>query len=298
MENPANTRSLDFLPAPRGRRCVRVCPGVTAETVSLVGREPFESRYCGPLHLLIAHERLARRRGVTTVEGLPDSNIENLSQTLTFVPAGRRFREWHDPDFPSRVIYIHIDPAAPHLTAEERIGAQRLPPRLHFQSPTLWQTVLKLKALVESGGDSCSRYGEALGVVLAHELVQSNPVAKQRPGAERGGLGVWQRRLIAQHLEEHLAETIPVGRLAQLVRLSRYHFCRAFRHSFGVSPHRYHRNRRLERGRALLANPALSVTEIALDIGFHETSSFTTAFRQLFGRTPTDYRRSLSPKQA
>jgi AraC family transcriptional regulator len=99
-------------------------------------------------------------------------------------------------------------------------------------------------------------------------------------------------------LEEHLAEQIPVARLAELVRLSRYHFCRAFRQSFGISPHRYHANRRLERSKALLADPALSVTEIALDVGFRETSSFTTAFRKLFGRTPTEYRRSLSASPA
>jgi AraC-like DNA-binding protein len=36
------------------------------------------------------------------------------------------------------------------------------------------------------------------------------------------------------------------------------------------------------------------VTEIALDVGFSETSSFTAAFRKCTGETPTDYRRSLA----
>jgi AraC family transcriptional regulator len=43
----------------------------------------------------------------------------------------------------------------------------------------------------------------------------------------------------------------------------------------------------------LLAKPSLSVTEIALEMGFSETSSFTAAFRKFAGRTPTDFRRSL-----
>jgi len=291
------TSQLNFQPAPLGRRHCCVCPGVTAETVSISGRERLETRYCGPLHLLIAHERLSRRRGVTAVEGLPESDRENLNHTFTFVPAGRSFYEWHDPDFPSCVIYIHIDPAAAPMTAEERLGAHTLAPRLHFHSSTLWQTVLKLKALVDSGDSGCARYGEALGVVLAHELVHVNLAASQEAAAPRGGLAVWQRRVVAQHLEEHFAEQIPVARLAALARLSRYHFCRAFRRSFGVSPHRYHSSRRLERAKLLLANPALSVTEIALDVGFRETSSFTTAFRRLVGRTPTAYRRLLSSNQ-
>jgi AraC-like DNA-binding protein len=42
-----------------------------------------------------------------------------------------------------------------------------------------------------------------------------------------------------------------------------------------------------------LAGRKLSVTEIALDVGFSETSSFTAAFRRWTGETPTDCRRSL-----
>jgi AraC family transcriptional regulator len=109
---------------------------------------------------------------------------------------------------------------------------------------------------------------------------------------------VWQRRLVAQHVEEHLAERLPIARLAKLARLSRFHFCRSFRHSFGLSPHRYHLHRRAERAKTLLANPAFSVTAIALDLGFRETSSFSTTFRKLVGRTPTDCRRSLPPGKA
>jgi methylphosphotriester-DNA--protein-cysteine methyltransferase len=46
--------------------------------------------------------------------------------------------------------------------------------------------------------------------------------------------------------------------------------------------------------KSLLANRKLSVTEIGLDVGFSETSSFTSAFRKVTGKTPTDYRRSLA----
>jgi len=40
-----------------------------------------------------------------------------------------------------------------------------------------------------------------------------------------------------------------------------------------------------------LKTPALSVTQIGIQIGFRETSSFTRAFRKFIGLTPTDYRR-------
>ena len=291
--DPRGTMSI--LPASKGRRQSLVCPGVMAETVSMLSREPFESRYCGPLHLLIAHERLARRRGVTRVEGLPDSDLQNLSHTLTFVPAGRSFREWHDLDIPSHATYIHIDPSSAVIAAEKRMANRILAPRLHFHSPALWQTVLKLKALVEYGDGGCSPYGDALAAVLAHELVHSEAEVFATPVASAGGLAVWQRRLVAQFIEEHLEERLPVARLAALARLSKFHFSRSFRASFGISPHRYHSNLRVERAKLLLADLSRSVTDIALDVGFRETSYFTSVFRKWVGRTPASYRRSLTP---
>jgi AraC family transcriptional regulator len=44
----------------------------------------------------------------------------------------------------------------------------------------------------------------------------------------------------------------------------------------------------------LLAERKLSVTEIGLDVGFSEPSSFTSAYRKVTGETPSDYRRSLA----
>jgi len=61
-----------------------------------------------------------------------------------------------------------------------------------------------------------------------------------------------------------------------------------------MPPHRYLTSRRIERAKALLVKRKLSVTEIGFDVGFSETSSFTSAFRKVTGETPTEYRRSLA----
>ena len=292
MERSADN-GIRFLRPPQLRRRGLLCQGMMVETITIAGREHFDSGYCGSLHLLIAHEQLSRRRGLTSIEGLPDSTRENLAQTLTFVPPGHEFREWHDPDNTAHITYIYIDPAATAQAARRDIVVHPLLPRLHFHSSVLWETVLKVKTLVQGEGVRSAHYGNALGVVLAHELVHNERDLRDPEGSDRGGLAAWQRRIVAQHVEAHLAERLPISSLAELARLSRHHFCRSFRRSFGVSPHRYHLHRRAERAKTLLANPALSVTDIALDLGFLDSSSFSTTFRKLVGRTPTDYRRSL-----
>ena len=298
MDGSLDTQLHDKIglkPAPLERRRRPVCQGVTAETVFMVSCEPLEARYCGPRHLLIAHEHLARRRGETIIEGLRSSKRRNLSRTLTFVPAGCSFHEWHEPEITSQAIYIHIDPQCLVMTVDGREGAETLAPRLHFQDAVLWQTVLKVKTLIEDERRSDSRYADALGVLLAHEILYSDENSSAASFAVPGGLAAWQRRLVARYVEEHLAERIPVTRLAELACLSRYHFCRSFRCSFGIPPHRYHSMRKVERAKELLANRCLSVTAIALDVGYNETSSFTVVFHKLVGQTPSSYRRSLKP---
>jgi AraC family transcriptional regulator len=123
-------------------------------------------------------------------------------------------------------------------------------------------------------------------------LSMSQPARSPRTSA-RGSLCGWQERVVADYIDEHLDEPISLATLAGLARLSPFHFSRAFKQSFGVPPHRYHTGRRIERAKTLLDRPSHSVTHIAIDVGFTETSSFTKAFRKLAGVTPTQYRQRL-----
>ena len=134
------------------------------------------------------------------------------------------------------------------------------------------------ESLIESAGADNRLYLEALGAVLAHELVRLNAGRSTHRSSLRGGLAAWQQRIVTAYIEEHLAEPISLATLAQLVRLSTYYFCRAFKQSFGLPPHRYHNDRRIEQAKMLLAKPAPSVTDIGMTVGFSETSSFTAAF--------------------
>src|SRR6516164_8793718 len=110
---------------------------------------------------------------------------------------------------------------------------------------------------------------------------------------EDAGLAAWQQKRVMDFIEEHLSEEVSLDVLADLVRLSPFHFLRSFKQSFGEPPYRYWTGRRIERAKALLASPRTSVTEIALDVGFHGTSAFSATFHRVTGQTPTDYRRDL-----
>lgn len=268
-------------------------PGMTAEIVQATRSDRIESRFCAPVHLLAVYERGTRHEGETFVEGLPCSTLRDFRRKLVFVPAGHQYRDWQDPRIRTRVAYFYFDPAALAINAD--LGVTELPfsPRLFFEDHGLWDLALKLTTSIEGDGSLHRPYVEALGVLMAHELIRlhtGEPAAKPEV---RGGLAAWQERTVVAYIDEHLAEPISLATLAQLARLSPYHFSRAFKQSFGRPPHRYHTSRRIERAKALLAEPSQSVTEIGFTMGFSEASSFSAAFRRETGLTPSSYRRSL-----
>jgi AraC family transcriptional regulator len=184
-----------------------------------------------------------------------------------------------------------IDPAGPLTDPELRFSEIDFQPRLFFFDRDIWETTLKLKAQVEH--PASPGYAQALGTVLAHELVRMHRGAAVTP-ILRGGLAGWQKKRVADYIDEHLNENISLRQLAAIAQLSPYHFARAFKQSFGAPPHRYHMNRRMERAKTMLEIPARSVTEVGMMLGFAETSSFTTSFRRSVGVTPSDYRRGVA----
>jgi len=282
--------AVDIFPSDAVKRRALAWDGMAIEVVQALTHETVEFRFRASRHLLVAYEEGIRNNGETLIEGLSGSTLRDVKRKLAFVPAGHEYRDRHEPRTRSRIVFFYFDPAK--MPVIPGAGQAALAPSLFFEDAVLWETAVKLASLIENGNDD-QHYCEALGVVLAHDLVHRNIRARRTEPPARGGLAAWQERSVSAYIEEHVAGQIPLTALAQLVRLSPYHFCRAFKQSFGMPPHRYHNARRIEYAKTLLAQPTCSVTEIALKVGFSETSSFTASFRKATGSTPTAYRRSL-----
>ena len=284
---------IDFTPAEIAGRRTAVWRGMQAESVRILESRPFEYGFRAPYHLLLVTDRAARFDGETSVEGLPKSNLRDLSRKLTFVPAGSRLCGWAKPRLLSRVTCLYIDPRGPLLDPELGFDRIEFKPQLFFFDQAIWETAQKLKAEIAQNRPGDHFYAEALGGVLCHELMRLNGGRQLPPAGQAGGLAEWQKKRLVEYIEAHIDHPISIATMAEIVRLSPYHFARAFKRSFGVPPHRYHMMQRIEATKILLGKTSVPVTEIALRLGFSETSSFTAGFRRLTGLSPSEYRRSL-----
>jgi AraC family transcriptional regulator len=106
-----------------------------------------------------------------------------------------------------------------------------------------------------------------------------------------GGLAPWQVAKVEQYVEAHLSDDITCPELAALVRLSASHFSRAFKVSFGCSPHAYVVAQRIDQAKALMLSTAAPLCEVALVCGFADQSHFSTKFHRAVGRAPSAWRR-------
>jgi AraC family transcriptional regulator len=284
---------VDISPSEIVKRRSSAWSGMIVETVEIMRHKPFEYRFRAPCHLLIAAELAERDDGETVLESLPRSTLRDFTRKLTFVPAGHDFRGSQKPRALTRIMYFYLNPTGPLADPALRFSEIEFKPRLFFYDRDLWEIALKLKSPVENPGSMHRQYAEALGILLTHEIIRMNGDSLHHGRATRGGLASWQLRRVADYIEEYVGDDIPLATLAELSRLSPYHFCRSFKQSFGMPPHKYHATRRIERAKQLLGNREMSVTAIALKVGFGETSTFTAAFHRLTGLTPSRYRRSL-----
>ena len=98
---------------------------------------------------------------------------------------------------------------------------------------------------------------------------------------------------VLDHIDRHLDDSLDLDVLSGIAAFSKFHFHRQFTATFGLSVHRYVQLVRMKRASYQLAyRDATSVTDIAIDAGYEAPDAFARAFRQLFGQSPSSFRKS------
>jgi len=80
---------------------------------------------------------------------------------------------------------------------------------------------------------------------------------------------------------------------AREASLSPYHYHRMFVRAFGETPHEFLTRRRIDRAKQLLAREECAVTDVCFAVGYESLGSFSSRFRSVVGRSPSEFRESL-----
>ncbi|MDR2085349.1 MAG: AraC family transcriptional regulator [Bacteroidales bacterium] len=96
--------------------------------------------------------------------------------------------------------------------------------------------------------------------------------------------------IISEYINNHLDEDIDMMKLAEISCFSLWHFHRITRAYFGEPLGTYITRTRLEKAAKQLRYSNIAINEIAYQVGYNVPSSFSKAFRALYGFSPNDYR--------
>jgi AraC-like DNA-binding protein len=110
----------------------------------------------------------------------------------------------------------------------------------------------------------------------------------------RGGIPAYRLRKVIDFVRSHLDRSITVAEMAEVARMSAYHFARTFKQSLGLTPLQYVTKCRIEKAERMLRRSDAKIEVIARQCGYRSASHFAEVFRKHFGVTPSRYRHGVS----
>jgi transcriptional regulator GlxA family with amidase domain len=135
---------------------------------------------------------------------------------------------------------------------------------------------------------------DRFGAALSQEVMNMCLLTSRRVEADEqttsvaAKLGTRNTRLIeaVSYMEARIEDAFDLDACATHLGISRRQIERLFNRYLGVTPVRYMNDLRLARGRALLAETEMKVTDVAMACGYASTSHFSKSFRSRFGVSP------------
>jgi AraC-like DNA-binding protein len=211
---------------------------------------------------------------VMAVDGVAQQ-IDSGSAWL--IPAGAR----HDYAGVGENRQLVLDLPAASLAVPERLFERA---RAVTVDASLTALVHRIAALASGRASVCDRDTRRFHWDAAARLGAALVADAPAPGA---GLDFAR---IDRWLRAHLSEPLRVADLAAHCGFGMRRFHQLFIEAFGETPRRYLQRLRLDMSITLLSDPRLSLTEIALEIGFGDQSAYTHAFTRRFGLAPGQWR--------
>lgn len=169
-------------------------------------------------------------------------------------------------------------------------------------SPPSSLAVIDMTPLARALVTECSRWRDEeaplddYALAMFRALAEATWALADHPSPARmpSGRTAEVRRALAITAEQ-LADDPRFDDIADEVGLAQRSLARRFDHELGMTWRAARRRLRVLRAIELLAGTDQPVTQIAMDVGYSSLSAFQSAFRDLTGQTPTDYRAGFTP---
>jgi AraC family transcriptional regulator len=240
-------------------------------------------------HVIMAYngsiQRIERRTGRSVAIGTFRPGV------VIIIPAGSSSR-WDIPK-PVDVVQLYL----PHTTIErvaheaDTVPSTDLLERTAHPDPVTSRLLLSAADVLEGNGTLDALFRHQLTDLLATRILAAHTGSPTTFHPTMGGLSPKVLLRAIERLRSDSDADVSLAALASDAGLSRFHFCRAFKESTGLSPHAWLRQHRLEQAMNMLRDTDESIVSVAAALGYASQTAFAAAFRRSTGETPSDWRR-------
>ena len=239
-----------------------------------------------PHALLLVHQRSRGRALIRS--GLTMYDIALEPGHVDVFSTGFRMDHASWDCTPGEVLAIEVDPERARAYLHDDVALDPAT-RLATRDPVIERLSACMRSEVDAGCPSGRLFAEGLSLALLARLgaCYGARAAQGRPARK---LSARQLQDTIEYIDSHIGDNLSVTTLARRLDMSPYTFAKLFKAALEVPPHSFVLARRVRRAELLLTGE-LSLSEIALAVGFASQSHFTEAFRRRTGRTPAQARR-------
>jgi AraC family transcriptional regulator len=242
-------------------------------------------------HVIMAYngsmQRVERRSGRSVATGTFRPGV------VIIIPEGSSSR-WDIPK-PVDVIQLYLPHTAFKRIADEAGTATSIDllERTGHPDPITSRLLLSAADSLEGNGALDSLFRHQLTDLLATRVLAAHTGSPNAVQPPMGGLSPKILLRATERLRSDSDADVSLAALASDAGLSRFHFCRAFKESTGLSPHAWLRQHRLEQAMNMLRDTDASVVSVAAALGYASQTAFAAAFRKLTGEPPSNWRRRI-----
>jgi AraC-like DNA-binding protein len=158
----------------------------------------------------------------------------------------------------------------------------------HFKDAVLQSLILELARIIADNKRLSVEYGHCR-YQIAERLAQRIRLSSTDSRTRNKDTLLLK---VQNYIHDNIIEDISIDDLSQVANISKYHFIRMFRNQFGLTPHKYILNLKVNKARTFLET-GTPPSEVAQEFGFFDVSHLNRHFKRSFGITPKQYQLQL-----
>ena len=221
------------------------------------------------------------------ISGSGTINGQKITRGSAFVASMNSYMDYYpDKEEPWSYIYIRLCGDGIKKAFHE-VGFEE---GTHVITFTKYPELQNLISLHRAIGATESQDGSKIianALFLLHKEITDKP--------ETVGMQEYNVRMIKRYIDNNYFKKITVLDISEKFHLNKNYIRNLFVKFFDVSPKKYIQNKRMERAKTLLLETDISISTVALSVGYDDALLFSKMFSKYFSVSPQKYREQNRP---